>query len=258
MRVMNHDFRFGGIQRLYGNRASEKLRKAHIAIIGLGGVGSWVFESLVRSGVGKFSLVDMDEVCESNINRQIQALSSSVGKAKTSSLIQRAKDINPEAEYNEIFDFFTAESCEEILSQDFDVVIDCIDSMKNKCLLLAECKKRNISVISCGGAGGRRDPFKVSVADLSKTHGDKMLAKLRKKLRKEYGFKTNGSNFKIPCVFSSEEVYYPTSDSCVTKEKQEMESTRLDCSSGFGAVTHLTGSFGFAMAHLAIQEIIRD
>lgn len=254
---MNHEFRFGGIQRLYGNKGLEKLKSAHVAVIGLGGVGSWTVESLVRSGVGRLSLVDMDEVCESNINRQIQALGSSVGKAKTSSLIQRAKDINPDIDIVEVFDFFTADTCEEILSQGFDVVIDCIDSMKNKCLLLSECKKREIPVISCGGAGGRRNPFKIEVADLSKTHGDKMLAKLRKKLRKDYGFKTNGSNFKIPCVFSSEEIYYPTSDACVSKEKQEMESTRLDCSTGFGAVTHLTGSFGFAMAHLAIEEVLK-
>lgn len=252
---MDFDFRFGGIRRLYGQAGLDSLASAHALVVGLGGVGSWTVEALVRSGLGEITLVDMDEVCESNINRQLQAMDGAVGKSKGDELAIRMKKINPNCKVNVIFDFFTSDTCEEIFNSEYNVVIDCIDSLKNKCLLLAESQKRNIPVVTTGGAGGKTDPFAIKKADLSKTHGDKMLAKLRKKLRQDFGFKTNGSNFGIDCVYSDEEAKYPTGDGCVTTEKIKMDATKLDCASGFGAVTHITGTFGFALAHLAIQKI---
>ncbi|MAF90874.1 MAG: tRNA threonylcarbamoyladenosine dehydratase [Bdellovibrionota bacterium] len=252
---MDFDFRFGGIRRLYGIEAFQKIQNAKVTIVGLGGVGSWAVEALARTGYLNICLVDMDDICESNINRQLQALGSSVGKTKGEELKKRIEDINPNCKVDFKFDFFTSDSVDEILSKDTDLVLDCIDSLKNKCLLLAECKKREIKVITCGGAGGKLDPGKIEIKDLSKTSGDPLLAKLRKKLRQDFSFKTNGSNFNIPCVFSTEQAIYPTGDGCVTLDKTQMDSTKLDCASGFGAITHLTGSFGFRMVHEANRLI---
>lgn len=253
---MDYDFRFGGIRRLYGQKALEKLNTAHALVVGLGGVGSWAVEAMVRSGLGEISIVDMDEVCESNINRQLQAMDGSVGKTKTDELANRIKKINPNCKVNIIFDFYTEETSSEIFNTNYSVVVDCIDSLKNKCLLLAEATKRNIPIVTTGGAGGKTDPFQIRKDDLAKTHGDKMLAKIRKKLRQDHGFKTTGSRFNIDCVYSAEEAKYPTGDGCITTTKPEMDSGKLDCASGFGAVTHITGSFGFAISHLAIEKII--
>lgn len=255
---MDFDFRFGGVRRLYGQDNLDKFQNSHVMVVGLGGVGSWAAESMVRSGVGEISLVDMDEVCESNINRQVQALDGNVGKAKTSTLANRFQLINPKLKINEVFDFITADTINEILASKPDIVLDCIDSLKNKALLIAECRQRGIHVITTGGAGGKTDLFKLKKDDLAKTEADPLLAKLRKKLRKEYGFKTNGSRFHVDCVYSTEAQKYPTGDGCITTEKTEMNSTKLDCASGFGAITHITGAFGFALSSLALEHLSKN
>lgn len=254
---MDFDFRFGGIRRLYGDEAFNKLTSAHICIIGLGGVGSWTVESLARTGVGEFTLVDMDDVCESNINRQLQAVGNSIGKTKTDELSQRIKLINPNCKVNIIFDFFTLDTADEILKNKYDLVVDCIDNPPNKCLLLTECLQREIPVVTTGGAGGKRDPLKIQIADLADTRDDLFLKLVRRELRRKFGFRNKKGRFGIDCVFSPEEPNYPAAGGCITKEKPKMDSTKLDCASGFGAVTHLTGSFGFAISHLVVQKIIQ-
>ncbi|MEM9160402.1 MAG: tRNA cyclic N6-threonylcarbamoyladenosine(37) synthase TcdA [Verrucomicrobiota bacterium] len=246
------EFRFGGVGRLYGPKGLERIRAAHVCIIGIGGVGSWSVEALARSGVGQLTLVDLDDICESNINRQIHAKDGEIGKPKIEVMAQRCREINPEAEVRVIHSFFTEKTIDQIFDVDYDYVVDAIDSVKHKCRLLATCRDRGIPIIAVGGAGGRIDPTRIQVSDLSKTYNDKLLQRTRKMLRSDFGFpKQANRKFKIDCVFSPEDAVYP--EICDT-DSGEKTSHRLDCSSGYGAVTHLTGAFGF----IAAAEVLKN
>lgn len=243
------DPRFGGIARLYGDAMVERLRRARVAVIGLGGVGSWTVEALVRTGVGHLTLVDLDEVCVTNTNRQIHALSHTVGQSKARVLAERAQAIAPSVVVDTVEDFFTASSIEAILGAEgdaprFDVVVDAIDSFKNKTLLLDACRVRSLKTVVVGGAGGRMDPTQVRLDDISRSEGDRLLSMLRKRLRQKHGFPRKGK-WGIPCVFSSETQVRPEGEG----------SARLDCHSGFGAVSFVTGTFGFFAAKAAVDLI---
>ncbi len=253
----NNRFRFGGVERLYGREGLQALCTAQVAVIGLGGVGSWVVESLARSGVGHLLLVDFDDVCLSNTNRQIHALASTVGRPKAAVLAERCTEINPAVAVDARSQFFTARNIDEILRPGIDVVIDALDDVKNKCLLLAECRRRGITILSSGGAGGRRNPSRIEVADLARTHGDPLLSSVRKRLRQEYGFPAERRRkWRIPCVFSPEPPVYPASDGTVCAQRESGAATRLNCEGGFGTATFITGSFGFQLAALAARMIL--
>ena len=255
--IDDYSNRFSGIQRLVSVKGAEVLRKSHIAVIGVGGVGSWVVEALARTGIGQITMVDLDEVCINNTNRQLHALDGEVGKAKVDSLKERIVKINPACQVNAIQDFFTERNAEELLSMGFDYVVDAIDSVNHKCLLLYLCRRKKIPVISCGGAGGRIDPTKVAVKDFSRTHDDPLLAKVRKELRQKYNFPKNPQRrFRIECVYSWEEQMYPASDGSVCKVKDDDENLRLDCESGYGTASFLTGTFGFIMASRVIIKLL--
>src|SRR5687767_11894048 len=189
--VSDFEARFGGIQRLYGRAGMERLRAAHVAVIGVGGVGSWTVEALARSGIGKLTLIDADEVCVSNVNRQLPAVDGEIGIAKVEALAKRMRAINPELVIDTKQDFFTPESAETLLSEKFDYVVDAIDSLSNKALLISECRRRGLRVITSGGAGGKKDGTAVRVTDLAQASHDPLLQKLRKKLRTDYGFSTD-------------------------------------------------------------------
>ena len=169
------DLRFGGIRRLLGNSGYQHLQSATAMVVGVGGVGSWTVEALARTGLGHLILVDLDDVCISNTNRQLHALSSTVGKQKVDVLKARCLDISPTIKITTEHTFATAKTIEELLKSQPDVVVDAIDQPTNKCLLIDGCRRANIDVVTVGGAGGLQDPTKVQVADLSKAFNDKLL-----------------------------------------------------------------------------------
>lgn len=250
--MLTYEYKFSGIERLYGPGSLEKLQKSHIAVIGIGGVGSWSAEALARSGVGKITLIDMDDICASNINRQLHATESSVGKVKVEEMKNRILSINPDCEVNAIFDFFTESTMQSLLDTKYDWIIDAFDSLSNKCLLINECKKRKLKVLSIGAAGGKIDPCQIQCADMSITRNDKLLQKVKKQLRQKYKFPRGDKKFQIPCVYSTELAQLPLEDCEVTEERR---SLKLDCSAGLGAATHITGSFGFVAAAFVIRKI---
>lgn len=255
----DYNYRFSGLLRLYGKSNFETFKDAHVCIVGIGGVGTWCAEAIARSGVGEITLVDMDEVCRSNVNRQLHALDGEIGKSKTSAMKERLLKINPSLKVNEVFDFFTSDTVDSILAPNYSVVIDCIDSVSNKALLISECKKRNIKIVTTGGAGGKQDPTQIQVADLAKTINDKLLLRVRKKLSRDFGFPKGGKRkFHITCVYSKEFAKYPGADGEICEVNEADQNLRLDCESGYGTATFITGTFGFFASHLALQYIMED
>jgi len=250
------DQRFGGIERLYGERAAQIIRDAHVCIIGIGGVGSWTAESLARTGIGKLTLVDMDEVCVTNVNRQVHAIDGEVGQLKVESIARRISRISPECVVQTKPVFFTQSTSSALFEEPFDVVVDAIDRLNAKCLLLNMANQLGLPIVSTGAAGGRMDAFQIATADLSKVHHDRLLQKVRKQLRTEYDF-PRGSKFCIPCVFSPEPARGPwdLGDACVAGIKSDRPG-HLGCAEGYGSVSHVTGTFGFAAAGLALKLLL--
>ena len=251
MNADDYAFRFGGIERLYGRRALEAFRHANIAVVGLGGVGSWAAEALARSGVGTITLIDMDDVCVSNTNRQLHALEGQYGRTKTDAMADRLRAINPEADIWVHFGFLTTKNVSELITEDMTGVIDAIDSVKAKAALIAHCQRRKIPLVCAGGAGGQIDP--------SKTTQDPLLAKVRNLLRREYGFSRNPKRrFGIEAVYSLEQLTYPAGDGEVCLQKPATDGpVRLDCASGFGAASPVTASFGLFAASRLLNRIAR-
>lgn len=247
--------RFGGVFRLYGPDGFERISKAHVVIIGVGGVGSWAAEMLARSGVGKITLVDLDDVCESNINRQVHALQGTIGQSKVSAMANRMREINPTCEVIETHQFFTQSSCDAILSGSIDYVFDAIDSMRHKIILLKACKWKKIPLLVSGGAGGRMDPTKIEIEDIVRTRSDRLLQKMRKELRVNHGFPRNTKKkWRIKAVYSTELANPPFNEegSC---EVEPGSSLRLDCESGFGTAGYVTASFGMIAASEIVTSI---
>ena len=176
----------------------KKLRAAHVCVIGIGGVGTWAAEALARSGVGALTLVDLDEVCVTNINRQLHALTETIGRAKVEVMAERIRAINPDCRVTAEQKFFNGQTAAELLAPKFDFVLDAIDSVTNKVLLLAGCREKNLPVVACGGAGGRRDGTQIRAADLAKVTHDRLLAEVRRNLRKEFHFPADGSPMGVP------------------------------------------------------------
>ena len=248
--------RFGGIARLYGARAMERLIAAHVCVIGVGGVGSWTVEALARSGLGALTLIDLDDVCITNVNRQLPALDGQIGRPKIDVLADRVRLINPACLVTCLAEFVTASSAARLLEPRYDFVIDATDRLTNKCLIITGCRERGLPVLTMGGAGGKRDCTKVRVADLSHTEHDELLRQVRRKLRREMSFPRGvGEPFGIPCVYSPEVPVYPWKDGTCSAEQEPGSSLALDCASGFGAATFVTGTFGFAAAGEVVQRI---
>lgn len=253
---MNEDYlsRFGGVGRLFGADGLGRLARARVCVIGLGGVGSWVVEALARSGVGSLSLVDLDDVCVTNVNRQLQAVEGAVGRSKARLLAERAGLINPgcAVEVRELF--FSKATAEEILGAGFDCVVDAIDSTGDKALLIAECGRRGIACVTVGGAGGKRDATGIRTGDLGEAWGDELLRLVRRKLRREHGYPAGERHrFGVRCVFSAERPVFPWADGSCRVEAEKGSSLRLDCESGFGTAAFVTGAFGL----VAAQEVVR-
>ena len=247
--------RFGGIARLYGLKGAERLAAARVAVVGIGGVGSWAAEALARSSVGTIILQDMDDLCITNTNRQIHAMQGTYGQMKVEVMAERLKLINPSVEVVQLVSFYTVSAPERLFDTQPDVVIDAIDSMRPKTHLIAECHRRGIKIVTCGGAGGRIDASAISMADLARTCGDNMLSQLRKNLRKDYDFPLYDRcpEIGIPCVYSSERPRFPKCDGSVSTEREAGQKGGIGCASGFGSATHITGTFGFMMAGKALE-----
>ena len=255
----DYSFRFGGIERLYGRAALTAFRQSHIAIVGLGGVGSWAAEALARSGIGTLTLIDMDDVCVSNTNRQLHALNGQYGQTKTDAMAARLRAINPQADIRVHFGFLTPKNVDQLITDDLSGVVDAIDSVKAKAALIAHCKRRKVPLICAGGAGGQMDPTQIQISDLSRTTQDPLLAKVRNLLRREYGFSRNPKRrFGIEAVYSLEQLTYPAENGEVCLQKPATDGpVRLDCASGFGAASPVTASFGFFAASRLLARIAR-
>ena len=252
--MTNYEARFGGVKRLFGTDGQERLRRAHVCVIGIGGVGSWAVEALARTGVGQLTLVDLDDVCISNVNRQLHALTGEFGKPKVEVMAARVKLLNPDCSVHSEQMLFTAKTAEKILAAKYDCVLDAIDDRPTKALLIARCRALKIPVVTTGGAGGRRDPTAIRTDDLARTTHDGLLANLRQVLRAEYGFSRDPrKNFGVPCVYSPEAQVFPASDGSVCEEREPGSTLRLDCRSGYGTATFVTGAFGFAAAAAVVK-----
>ena len=266
--MSDFDFRFGGIARLHGKAALGRFRAAHVMVVGIGGVGSWVVEALARSGIGRLTLVDLDEVCVSNINRQLHALDSTVGRSKVEVMAERVRALSPEARVDARIEFFTAETASRLLGLEGgsipgdrpDFVVDAIDAMSNKVRLIALCRGAGIPLVVCGGAGGRRDPTAVRVADLASVTHDRLLSEVRKRLRREHGLSRSSKKLRIECVHSAEAPVFPDRDGgiCATRAADDGTPLRLNCESGFGSATQVTGTFGFAAAARVLARLAAE
>ncbi|MAI19792.1 MAG: hypothetical protein CMF28_00935 [Kiritimatiellaceae bacterium] len=257
----SYDHRFSGIRRLYGVQQIPRIQNAHFAIIGIGGVGSWAAESLARTGIGTLTLIDWDDICLSNTNRQIHAHTGTAGQPKVDQLAQRIHLINPHCTVHAQQAFYTPQTAHELISPNLHYVLDAIDNKNAKIHLINHCRNQQIPIITCGGAGGRIDPTQIRTADLGQSNHDPLLTQIRKQLRKDFSLpKEKKVHFGIPCVYSAEPMRYPDNQGniCTQKPTTDDGPRQLDCAAGFGSITHLTGSIGFAMAAHALNDYLAN
>jgi tRNA A37 threonylcarbamoyladenosine dehydratase len=247
--------RFAGIDRLYGAGTLGRFARAHVAVIGIGGVGSWAIEALARSGIGRLTLIDGDEVCVSNTNRQIQALDGSFGRAKVAAMSDRIAAIAPGCVVDCRQAFITPDNVRDMVPGDLTYLVDACDNVRAKVALIAHAKRRKLPVITIGAAGGRIDPARVDSRDLAKTVNDPLLAEVRRRLRDEHGWTRNPKRyFGVQAIYSLEQPRYVQPDGSVAcmRDPDAREPLRLDCTGGFGAATHVTASF----AMLAVARVL--
>jgi tRNA A37 threonylcarbamoyladenosine dehydratase len=257
--------RFDRIGRLVGDTAMERLFGSHVMVIGLGGVGSFAAEALVRSGIGRLTLVDFDLVCVTNANRQLQAMRGTVGKPKATVLAERLRLINPQAQVKSVPLFYEARIADQLLKKDVDYVVDAIDNITAKCHLLASCRDRDLPVVCSTGASGRIDPTRIEVTDLSQTRVDPLAASVRKILRQQYEFPRN-EPWNIPSVFSSEPLSEPLDLSydrgegfhCICPNGENDHHTCEDRSRIWGTAGFVTGAFGLAAASVVVRALSTD
>ncbi|HEX7325092.1 MAG TPA: tRNA threonylcarbamoyladenosine dehydratase [Rhodanobacteraceae bacterium] len=254
------DPRFAGVERLYGAGSVAKLARARVAVIGLGGVGSWSAEALARSGVGSLALIDADEVCVSNTNRQLHTLESTLGRSKVLVMAERLRAINPALVVQPVQRFVTPDSITELLDAGFDLVLDACDAFRVKVEMTAWCRRRKLPLLVCGSAGGRSDATLIRVRDLSRTEHDALLGLMRRKLRQEFNFPKNPARyFGVPAVYSLENVRYPQPDGSVCGLRPGATANggaRLGCEGGLGAATHVTATFGMVAAGRVLQMLL--
>lgn len=253
----DHDRRFGGVERLYGRGTLDRLRAAHVCVVGLGGVGSWTVEALARSGLGTLTLVDLDDVCITNVNRQVHATDGVIGRPKAEVLAERVRAIHPDCVVHVRTEFLTPANAAAILAAaHYDFVVDAIDSLKDKLEIIHRCRDARVRLVTCGGAGGRRDPTQVRVDDLAFSERDPLLRYVRKRLRERHGFPRDVTQaWGIPCVFSLENPVYPQGDGSVCAAKPAGGETGINCDAGIGTASFVTGAFGFAAAGVVVKAI---
>jgi tRNA threonylcarbamoyladenosine dehydratase len=240
--------RFGGLERLFGLEGAARIRRAHVAVVGIGGVGSWAAEALARSGVGALTLIDLDHVAESNINRQIHALESTLGQAKVVAMQERIAQIHRRCRVTAVDAFVEPDNWPQLLPEGVDAVIDACDELKAKTAMAAWARETKKLFICCGAAGGKRLAHKVDVDDLAHTTHDPLLAQLRYRLRKFHGAPKEGRRIGIACVFSREPVA-PPDPSCAIEGDGS-----LNCH-GYGSVVSVTATFGQCAAGWILDRL---
>ena len=257
--------RFGGIARLYGDAALERFKTAHVCVIGVGGVGSWVVEALARSAIGHITMIDLDNLAESNVNRQIHALTDTLGQAKVYALAQRIAQINPYCQVRQIEEFIDADNIPQLIGEGhYDYVVDAIDNVRAKTALIAYCREHGIKLLTIGGAGGQIDPTKIEIRDLCRTEQEPLLAKVRKRLRRLHRFPRGTKNkFGIDAVFSTEPLRFPEvceidddTDDGDDKSASDGQQgiTGLNCA-GFGSAMVVTATFGLVAAAQVLNKL---
>jgi tRNA A37 threonylcarbamoyladenosine dehydratase len=254
----NYRMKFNALERLYGQGCLTRLARAHVAVVGLGGVGSWTAEALARSGVQHLTLIDLDDICITNTNRQIHTIEPTIGQPKARALAERLRAIHSGFQIQAIEDYLTASTEAALLDQPYDYVIDAIDSLSNKVRLIRGCRQRQIPVLTVGGAGGRRDPSRITVDDLCRSTHDGLLRRVRKELRRREPELGQREAYDIPCVYSQEHPVYPSPDGGVSANPSQRAGTQLDCESGYGTAAFVTGAFGFAAASRVVADLCRS
>ena len=249
------DDRFAATARVYGRAAAERFTRLHVLVVGIGGVGSWAAEALARNGVGEITLLDNDDIARSNINRQIHALESTIGRQKVAVMAERIAAINPACRCHPIDDLLVGNNLDKYLGRGYDYVIDAIDSIRFKAAMIYWCKRNRLPIVTTGGAGGLTDPTTVTVKDLTLTHNDPLAAKVRHRLRARYGWSRNPRRrFGIDCVFSTQQPLYPRADGSVGHEKPGTAGTTLDCATGYGSSVVVTATFGMVAAARVLEK----
>ncbi len=248
--------RFSGVRRLYGAQGLAALQQAHVLVIGIGGVGSWAVEALARNAVGQLTLIDLDNVAESNVNRQIHALDDTLGLAKVSAMQARIAAINPACRVREIEDFVTPDNLTQMLATPPDMVVDCMDDTKAKIALAAYCRQHGIPLVMVGSAGGKLDATRLRLADLAHVQGDRMLAKVRNQLRRDHGYPKasdhkKSAKFGVMAVYSDEPVERPQ-EAC---ETAQAGLTGLNCA-GYGSSVCVTATAGMIAAQYALGQLL--
>jgi tRNA A37 threonylcarbamoyladenosine dehydratase len=260
--MSDNEERFASLARVYGSDQLQNLHAAHVCVIGIGGVGSWVVESLARSGIGRLTLIDGDDISRGNMNRQCHTLESTIGQMKTQVMKQRVLDINPNCVCQTFEQYIDDDNIFDLLKPDaepaYDCVVDAIDRLKYKALIIYFCKRNKLPVVTTGGAGGLVDPTQVEVKDLSRTWNDPLAAAVRLSLRQQYNFARNPKrSFGVPCVYSTEQQRYPDKDGKVGYKKPGVAGLSLDCSFGYGSVVAVTASFGFVASASVVNIILK-
>ena len=260
--AIDFERRFGGIARLYGESALTSFKQAHVCVIGVGGVGSWAVEGLARSAIGKITMIDLDHLSESNVNRQLHALTDTLGKSKVDALAERIAQINPYCVVTRIEEFIDPDNVATLIpAGQFDYVIDAIDNTRAKTALVVHCRANHIPLVTIGSAGGQVDPTRIAVCDLSRTEQEPLLARVRKRLRRLHGFPRGTKNkFGIDAVYSTEPVRHPELYATDDETNSEMNSeineglNGLNCA-GYGSAVVVTASFGFVAAGLVLRKL---
>jgi tRNA A37 threonylcarbamoyladenosine dehydratase len=260
--AIDFERRFGGIARLYGESALTSFKQAHVCVIGVGGVGSWAVEGLARSAIGKITMIDLDHLSESNVNRQLHALTDTLGKSKVDALAERIAQINPYCLVTRVEEFIDPDNVATLIQGgQFDYVIDAIDNTRAKTALVVHCRANHIPLVTIGSAGGQVDPTRIAVCDLSRTEQEPLLARVRKRLRRLHGFPRGTKNkFGIDAVYSTEPVRHPELCSTDDETNSEMNSeineglNGLNCA-GYGSAVVVTASFGFVAAGLVLRKL---
>lgn len=242
------DRRFGGLSRLYGLSGAQRIHHAHVAVIGIGGVGSWAVECLARSGVGQLTLIDMDHVSESNINRQLHALTDTLGQSKAGAMQARIHQINPACQTHVVDDFITADNCQTMLTGHYDAVIDACDQVSAKVALAVWAMQNNTRLVMVGAAGGKKQGHLVDMADLAFATHDPLLAQVRQRLRRHHNAPSASNAFGVHSVFSKEKVLMPS------RAETSSVSNTLNCN-GFGSSVTVTATFGNCAAGWVLNQL---
>lgn len=275
--------RFGGMERLYGPSVLQRLGRAHVIVAGIGGVGSWCAEALARSGVGALSLIDLDHIAESNINRQLHALSETLGQAKVVAMAQRIHGINPSCRVNMVDDFVSPENVAELFAADASLIIDCTDQAQAKIGMIIEARRRKLPIVVCGGAGGKTNPLSLRAGDLSLAVNDALLSKLRNTLRRQHRYPKAADQagkvrkrvpkmgvralwFDQPALLPAEWMQEPAADVSINRAELGQIAGKapaaaalqgLSCA-GYGSAVTVTASMGLAAANEAVQWLLNE